>query len=238
MKELNCIVIMNLVMHMIKKTKIIKASVALAMLIFIIGSAIIIKQPPYMTLPLTISVFIMLLQTEVNRFAFLMGGLNSVIYATVDFKMGVYASGWYGLLFSFPLQIISFINWNRRKYKNSTVLNSLSKKARIIIALAFAVCWAAIFVILYIKDNPYAILDSTSSLLGILVTFLSMFAYREYPYINILGGVISIFLNTQICINDINRVPYLIFSAYSMICIVVTAVNINKLYKEQRSKQL
>lgn len=208
------------------------------MLIIIIGTAIAVKQPPYMTLPLTISIFIMLLQTGINRYAFLMGGINSIIYALVDFEMGVYASAWYALLFSFPLQIISFINWNRRKYKNSTILKSLSTVARTVIAIAFAICWTAIFIILYKKGNPYAILDSTSSLLGILVTFLSMLAYKEYPYINIFSGIITIFLNTQVCMNDINRLPYLIFSIYSLICIIITSININKLYKEQRSKQL
>ena len=107
---------------------------------------------------------------------------------------------------------------------------------RIIIAVAFAACWTAIFAILYTKGNPYAILDSTSSLLGILGTFLSMLAYKEYPYISLVGGVITIFLNTQVCMNDIHQLPYLVFSIYSMVCIIISSININKLYKEQREK--
>ncbi len=208
------------------------------MLIIIIGTAIAVKQPPYMTLPLTISIFIMLLQTGVNRYAFLMGGINSILYAATYFIIGTYASAWYALLFSFPLQIIAFINWNRHKYKNSTILKSLSTKARIIIAITFALCWTAIFIILYASGNPYAILDSTSSLLGILGTFLSMLAYKEYPYISLIGGVITIFLNTQVCMNDIHQLPYFVFSIYSMVCIIISSININKLYKEQREKQL
>ena len=117
-----------------------KLAVGLGMLAIIVGSAIVVKQPPYMTLPLTISIFIMLLQTGINRYALLLGGVNSIIYAIVDFAMGLPASGWYALLFSFPLQIIAFINWNRNKYKSSTVLKSLSTKARIVVGVLFAIC--------------------------------------------------------------------------------------------------
>jgi len=229
---------MNLVIKMTDKTKRIKLAIGLGMLVIIVSLAIAVKQPPYMTLPLTISIFIMLLQTGINRYAFLIGGLNSVIYAATYFVIGIYASAWYALLFSFPLQIIAFINWNKHKYKNSTILKSLSVKVRIIIAVAFALCWAVIFAILYTKGNPYAILDSTSSLLGILGTFLSMLAYKEYTYISLVGGVITIFLNTQVCMNDIHQLPYLVFSIYSYICVIITFININKLYKEQREKQL
>jgi len=229
---------MNLVIKMTDKTKRIKLAIGLGMLVIIVSLAIAVKQPPYMTLPLTISIFIMLLQTGINRYALLLGGVNSIIYAIVDFSMGLPASAWYALLFSFPLQIIAFINWNRNKYKNSTILKSLSLKARIVIGILFAVCWVAVFTSLYIKDNPYAILDSTSSLLGILGTFLTMLAYKEYPYISLAGGVISIFLNVQVCLNDINRIPYLVFSIYSYICVIITFININKLYKEQKEKQL
>lgn len=229
---------MNLVIKMTEKTKRIKLAIGLGMLVIIVSLAIAVKQPPYMTLPLTISIFIMLLQTGINRYAFLMGGFNSIIYAATYFIIGIYASAWYALLFSFPLQIIAFINWNKHKYKNSTVLKSLTVKARFLIAIAFALCWTAIFVILYTNGNPYAMLDSTSSLLGILGTFLSMLAYKEYPYISLIGGVITIFLNTQVCMNDIHQLPYLVFSIYSMVCIIISSININKLYKEQRSKQL
>ena len=215
-----------------------KIATGIGVLALIIATAIAVKQPPYMTFPLTISIFIMLLQTEINRYAFLIGGINAVIYATTYFIIGIYALAWYSLLFSFPLQIIAFINWDRHKYKNSTILKSLSLKAWIIIGIAFAICWTIIFAILYAKGNPYAILDSTSSLLGILTTIFSMLAYKEYTNISLVGGVISIFLNAQICINDIHQLPYLMFSVYSMVCIIISSININKIYEEQRSKRL
>lgn len=208
------------------------------MLIIITVTAIIVKQPPYMMLPLAISIFIMLLQTDVSRYAFLLGGINSIIYATVYFIMGIYASALYTLLFSSTLQIITFLNWKKHAYKNSTILKSLSVKQRVIMAIGFLVCWSIIFLILYSNGNTYAVLDTTSSLLGTLVSCLALLAYKEYPYISILSGITSMFLNIQICINDIHQLPYFIFSIYSCFCIIITAINVHKLYLEQKEKQL
>lgn len=218
---------------MTKKIDIKKMSVGLFMLALIVSTAIIVKQPPFMTLPLTISIFIMLLQTSVNRYAFLIGGLNSIIYAIVYMFMGIYASAWYALLFSCPLQIITFLNWKKKAYKNSTVLKSLSPKARIILSIATLVCLGIVFLILYKNGNTYAILDSASSVLGMLVTFLSLLAYKEYPFVNLISGIIAIFLNAQICTNDFSQLPYLFYSIYSFICIAITALSTHKLYKEQ-----
>lgn len=204
------------------------------MLVLILTVAIMVKQKFFMTLPLLVSIFIMLLQTEVNRYAFLMGGINSIIYAVAYAYIGTYASAWYSFLFSFPLQIITFINWNKHTYKNSAVLKSLSARMYIAIAIMFALCWSSVFLYLFRQGNSYAMLDSASSLLGVLGTFLSMFAYKEYPYINAVGGLITIFLNVQVSMNDICRLPYLIFSIYSFVCVVIATININKLYKEQR----
>ena len=210
-----------------------KLYVGLFMLILIVSVSIAVKQPPFMTLPLTVSIFIMLLQTSVNRYAFLIGGLNSIIYAIVYMCMGVYASAWFALLFSCPLQIMTFLNWKKNAYKNSTVLKSLSTKARIILSIATAICLVVVFLILYKNGNTYAILDSMSSVLGVLVTFLSLLAYKEYPFVNLISGIIAIFLNTQICINDFSYLPYLIYSIYSFICIAITALSTHKLYKVQ-----
>lgn len=57
---------MNWVTKKFEKTNRRKLAVGLFMLLIIISSAIMVKQPPYMTLPLTVSIFIMLLQTGIN----------------------------------------------------------------------------------------------------------------------------------------------------------------------------
>ena len=218
---------------MLKKVNTKKSYIVIFMLILIIATAIIVKQPPFMTLPLTISIFIMLLQTSANRYAHLIGGLNAALYAIVYMFMGIYASACSALFFSCPLQIITFLNWKKHAYKSSTVFKSLSAKARIILSIATALCLTVVFFILYKNGNTYAMLDSTVTVLGLLVTFLSLLAYKEYPYINIVSSLISIFLQAQICINDFRQLPYLIYGVYAHICIIITAININKLYKEQ-----
>lgn len=53
-------------------------------------------------LPLYVSLFVMILSAQVNRYAFLLGGLNLILYAAVYFVYGLYGMAAYALLVSFP----------------------------------------------------------------------------------------------------------------------------------------
>ena len=72
-------------------------------------TAVIFKQSVIRTIPLFVSLFIILLQTKANRFAYLLGGGNSILYAVSYVTMGLYGSALYAFCISFPLQIITFI---------------------------------------------------------------------------------------------------------------------------------
>ena len=84
-----------------------------AVLITVTG--IIFRQSFIRILPLYVSLLVGLLQSRANRYASLLGGLNSILYTLVYIYLGLYASAGYALLFSFPLQIVTFILWSRRK---------------------------------------------------------------------------------------------------------------------------
>lgn len=72
----------------------------------------------YRILPLYVSLVVMLLQTNANRMCFLVGGINSVFYAAVYFSLGLYASSLYWLLFSCPIQIITFFGGGKMLMNN------------------------------------------------------------------------------------------------------------------------
>ena len=78
-----------------------------------------------------------------------------------------------------------------------------------------------------------------TTLLGILVYFLTMFAYIEYPIFMIVNGLLGIALNIQMVRDDPSIRPFLIFSVYSLICIIFAAFEARKLYdKQQKIKML
>ena len=68
-------------------------------------------------LPLYVSLIVMILQIRVNRYAFLLGGLNSVLYAVVYFFYKLYGSALYSITVSFVMQIATFVSWGKHSYK-------------------------------------------------------------------------------------------------------------------------
>ena len=200
----------------------------------ITATAIIFKQSPLRVLPLYISLFISLLQSKINRYAPLIGGVNSILYAMTYFHYGLYANAFYALLFSFPLQIITFILWTRRRYGSSTVLKKMSLKQRVFTLVGFLAVWGGVLIVLKLIGSNYAILDTTTSLLGILNTFLTMFAFIEYTVLQLIGGMTSICLYISMIANGTTeQATFLIYSVYSLMCISLAIVRARKLYAEQ-----
>ena len=67
----------------IKKENILKAVLILVTFLFLTASGILFKQSFLRMIPLYISLIVGLLQSNVNRYAPLIGGINSIIYAAV-----------------------------------------------------------------------------------------------------------------------------------------------------------
>ena len=202
--------------------------------VLITVSSIYYKQSFLRILPLYVSLFIALLQSRVNRFASMIGSVNSLLYAAVYIHYNLYGSGLSALLFSFPIQLLTFIRWNKHKSGQSTVLRKMSRRNLILLMLGSAAVLVAMWFLLPLIGSQYVFLDSVSTLLGILIYFLTMFAYVEYPFFMIINGAIGIFLHIQMLADTPEIMPFLIFSIYSFICIVFAFFEARKLYKKQQ----
>lgn len=204
-----------------------------AVLITVAG--VIYHQNFFRILPLYVSLIIGMLQSRVNRFASLLGSVNSLLYGAVYIFYKLYGSGVSALLFSCPIQLITFIRWNKNKSGESTVLRRLSVKWRIIMLVSFAVLLLAMWILLPLIGSQYVFLDSATTLLGILIYFLTMFAFVEYTSFMIINGIINIFLYIQMLPDSPETMTYLIFSVYSFICICFAFFEARKLYKIQQN---
>ena len=206
--------------------------------VLITSAAIYNKQNFFEVMPLYVSLVIALLQSRVNRFASLMGSFNSIVYAIVYFGFKIYGAAFSALLFSFPIQLITFIRWNKHKSGSSTVLRKLGAKKMILLSIGCAVALGALWIILPLIGSKYVYLDGVTTLLGILVYFLTMFAYIEYPIFMIINGLLGIALNIQMVRDDPSIWPFLIFSVYSLICITFAAFEARKLYNKQQKEKM
>ena len=217
-----------------KKKIIIIAVTGIAILV----AGILCKQHFLLMVPLFISLFVMAFQSEANRFGALAGAVNSLIYTGAYIYMGVYASAASAVLFSFPMQLMTFFNWRKNAYKSTVVFKSMSRKMRILSFSGFLILWAVLAAVFIHLDYEYAVLDSGSFLLGFIVPVLTMLAYIEYTYLWIIQAVMSVLLSVQMVIVDYRQTTYLIYSIYCFYCIICAFINVRRFYKEQQKTEI
>ncbi len=202
--------------------------------ILITVTGIWFKQSFFRILPLYISLIVANLQSRVNRYGSLLGSANSLIYAGVYVYYGLYASVLSALLVSFPIQLLTFIRWNKNKWEQSTVLRRMKPKYMALLLTGFAVLLGAMWFVLPKLGAQYVFLDSTVTVLGTLTSFLTMFAFVEYAFFMVVNCFLNLVLYIQMVPDSPDTVTYLVFGVYSFICAIIGAVSVVKIYKAQQ----
>ena len=195
----------------------------------ITAAGLYFHQDFFRILPLYVSLFVLIFSAKVNRYAFLIGGLNSILYAAVYFAYGLYGMA----VFSFPIQMLSFFRWKKHAYKQSVQLQKMTVRQRILVSVGFASVWAALYLILKSVGAAYALLDNTVSLFGICITFLQLFAYVEYTYLMLPNSLFSVALYIQMLPENPEQTTYLIYALYSLVCYIFQLINAARLYRLQ-----
>lgn len=206
--------------------------------VLITATAIYNKQNFLQILPLYVSLIIGMLQSRVNRYASLMGSINSLLYGAVYFYFNIYGSAFSAVFFSFPIQLLTFIRWNKNKWENSTVMRKMSTKQLTFLSVGFGAVLGVMWAVLPLLGSEYVFLDSVTTLLGILIYFLTMFAYVEYTVLMLVNGVIGIVLYITMVGDNSEIATHLIFSVYSLVCVIFAFFEAQKLYKKQQSEQV
>lgn len=200
---------------------------------------IINKQSFFLVLPLYVSIIIMFMQAKVNRFAFILGSINSIYYGVLNLVIyKVFASAMQCFLVSCPIQLMTFIRWNKKPYGNSTVLRKMSNKARALVALGCVIiCIGAVFV-LNALGSTNTMLDSIVTVLAILVSILMLLSYSEYAFLNIVTCALNTALHFSIFLQgSTEMLCYVIYDIYSTICCVLAAITATRLLKQQAALQ-
>jgi len=198
-------------------------------------SGILSGQQFLRMLPLYISLLVMFFQSDALRIAPLIGSLNSLLYAFVDYSYNLYGSALSALLISFPFQMLTFILWTKRKDGRTTVFRKMTLKKRI---LLFVTVVAVYIPCLIVNLNMGAVLAplDTYSFVGVFATqILTLFAFIEYTWFSIFGSLITILINVLILKSNPDRISYLIYSIYSAICCIRGAVTVYKIHKKQNT---
>ena len=206
-------------------------------------TGVIYGQVWWKMVPLYISLVVGLFQTQANRYATLVGGTNSVIYAGVNAADKLYAQSLYSLLVSCPVQIATFLRWSKNKYKQSTRFRKMNSMQRVLLLGGFAVVLAASCVVYAlilrgqgeVFDTLTLILDTSMMLVGIASMILTYLSFVEFSWFMMCTGVLSILLDARMFFTgNPARITFLVFSVYSMICVTLQFITVQRLYKEQQ----
>ena len=201
--------------------------------ILLAATGIYTGQAFFRMLPLFNSLFIALLQSRANRIAPLLGGLNCFIYGAVYLHYTLYGSALYVLLVAGPVQILTFFRWRKRPYAHSTVLKRMQTKTRLISGAAALLAYGVFFLLLRHFGSAYLLLDNTLTIIGVFISFLTMFAYVEYTFLNVISTFLNIILYIKMLGAYPEQITFLIFYLYSFFCAVRAFFFVGRLYRLQ-----
>ena len=166
---------------------------------------------------------------NVNRYAYLLGACNSVLYAVVYFSLTLYSSAAYSLLVSSPMTFMTFLNWNKKKQGGSTQLKRLTNMQRVFVAIACIIGWGLLYVVFNPQGSQYILLDNAVSVLGITTSVLAMLRYREYGVLSIMNYCAGVILYICMLPDNPGQITYLIYSLYTVCCAITTTINLRKM---------
>lgn len=213
-------------------TMVIAAFTAVAITFFTIkygeGAKILIVVPLY------VSICVLFLQSGVNRWAFLIGAINSLFYAAVYIYDGLYLSAFSAAFFSFPFQVWTFFRWKKKDDSGKTVFHRLSGKIRALIAVGYAVLFVAFYELLQYIGSDWGLYDCNGMLLGILVTILCTVPYVEYSPLQCLNVLINLIMFAKMAMRDPIQYTYLTYEIYCFFCVTQAFIRIMKIYRKQR----
>ena len=220
---------MNFIKTFCKKNKYL-CVLALITFVSILTTGIVFHAKPIELLPLFVSLVIMILQANVNRYALLMGAINSLLYCYYHYSMGLMSNCLFDVLVSFPFQLVSFFTWSRKSKGSVTELRQLTWGQRGIGMAVFAAGWMALLWSMGLFNNSaYSVLDTLTTVMGLATMILTVLRYSEYVIFQGVGSVITVWMYAEIVRGgNPGSITYLIYSVYCLICIFLAA---KKLYQ-------
>lgn len=206
--------------------------------ITILACAIVFEQMFIKVLPLFFSLLIMLFNSRANRIGFLLGAINSCIYIIGYLMEGVYGTV-ASTVFGIVIMLITYFRWKDNSYGKATVFRRFNLKGRILLTLILCVAWAGTSFILLKLGGTAVAMDGLTMVLGFATNILSIVAYVEAPFLNIISGLCQFALWMQIVFINKNyaAVTYLVYSIYCSYMIARTFYRWYALYKEQQSSK-
>lgn len=190
------------------------AAVAALIIVF----AVLREQSLLKTLPTLVTLVVQIMMARANRYGFLVGGCNALLYGISFLSVGVYFSAASSALFSFPMQIWSFFHWKKHSEGNAVSFRFMKPWVCVLTVLVTLGGWilSLFFLRPLFEGGMYPEIDAYLFVSGIVVTVLMAIRFVESQYLNLISGILSIVMWGLIVAEKPSEMNYLIISVYNV----------------------
>lgn len=187
-------------------------------------------------IPLYISMCSMFLQSKVNKYAYLVGGTNSILYGAADIYNTLYTSAANCLLISFPMQILTFFKWKKNSQNGNVIFKKLTLKSGLLLALIYLAGWLTLYMVFSVFGSKYILLDSIATVTSITSTFLCILRFREYVFFQISSVLMSTATYISMLPERPMQLAYVVYNIYALLCIFKATLTIYRMTILQKPK--
>lgn len=193
------------------------------------------------TIPTLGTLVVLLFQAQAKRIAFLMGAANASIYGIAYILMGLPFSATSALLISVPIPIFTFFSWKKNSSGKEVRFRTMKwwqLAATVCIILAgWAGCYFGLSKTGIMPPSNYAILDTLTFSIGVVVTVIITFRFIESQYINAISCLIGLILQILIVTKDPMSINFVVISCYNLFRVSQACVNWTRQYLHQKKSE-
>jgi nicotinamide riboside transporter PnuC len=176
---------------------------------------------------------VQLFLVRANKLAFLIGGMNAILYGIGYFDESLYFSAFNAVAISAPIQFFSYFNWRRKINKGKEYLCTLNVWMRLIVIALCILGW--IFCFKYLDNclpfGRFVGADSFIFILGLIVPVLSAFGYVDSQYLSVVSCLASLGMWIAITIEEPQNINYVLISLYNLFRVTEAAISWTLIYK-------
>ena len=180
--------------------------------------SILNKQHPIKTLPTLISLAVMLLAARANRYSYLLGATNVLLYTVGYFMEGLVFSIVSAIFISFPMQMWTFFNWKRHTTGRQVHFKRLNPKQWTLSLGGLGVLWGGCMLFLrpLFASAAHPGLDALMFVIDIISTMLTALVFVESQYIKSAGTLVYLVMWMSIVMEHPENMNYLIIGFYNV----------------------
>lgn len=169
-----------------------------------------------------------------DKFAYVWGFVNVVLYGIVLLLTKTYAGAFYNLIYSAPMMVYGFFSWKRMEKKG--LIRTLSNRARIIISACLIPAIIGFSFVLEALGGTYVWLDSMTTCIGFVGIFLMTNLYVEQWWAWNISNTANLVLWIVRSTESISNLPLAIMWLIYLINSIYAFIKWNKMLKLQKEK--